>query len=355
MVWRQPIGLGWSSFAIAHGRAVTQEQRGENELVVCYDPFNGRALWAHTNKVRFSEPLGGDGPRATPTLVSNRVYALGATGILDCFALSDGTLVWSRDTLKEAGASNLVWGKSSSPLVFNDLVVVSGGDSGPLLLAFNKNTGALVWRGGNGSSSYASPVLANVGGRTQILSVNAQSVTGHDPEDGAVLWDYPWPGGFPKCSQPVAIGPDKVFISAGYGVGCALLQLKAQPDGRLETSEVWKNRNMKTQFANVAVRDGFIYGLDEGILACVELETGKRRWKDGRYGHGQMLLVEDVLLVQMESGPVALVEANPNAFHEIARTPALKSKTWNNPALTGKYLLVRNDQEAICFELRLRQ
>lgn len=353
-LWRQPVGLGWSGFAIVGGRAITQEQRGENELVVCYDLLSGQPVWAHTNKVRFSEMLGGAGPRATPTIVSNRVFALGATGILDCFDLSEGKPVWSRDTLKENQLENITWGKSSSPLVFDNLVVVSGGEAGPLLLAFQKDSGAAVWRGGNGRSSYASPVLASLAGRRQILSVNARNVTGHDPIDGAVLWEYSWPGDFPKCSQPVAVAPDKVFISAGYGLGAALLQLQPAADGKFTASEAWKNRGMKTQFANVAIRDGFVYGMDDGILSCIELETGKRQWKDGRYGHGQSLLVEDLLLVQTEPGAIVLVEANPNEHREVARWPALKSKTWNNPVLSGSYLLVRNDQEMACLQLPLR-
>jgi outer membrane protein assembly factor BamB len=352
-LWRQPIGAGWAGWAVAGHRAVTQEQRGEHELVVCYDLFTGKPLWAHTNEVRFSEALGGDGPRATPTIAGDRVFALGATGILDCLELSSGRSLWSRPTLSEAKSENLMWGKSSSPLVVGELVVVSGGETAPSLLAYDRATGTPAWQRGSDRSSYASPVLASLAGRSQILTVNAGSVAGHDAADGRVLWTYAWPGNFPKCSQPVPLPPDRVFISAGYNVGSALLRLKAGDGGAPGVEEIWRKRVMKTQFANVAVLGGFVYGLDEGILLCTALESGERQWKDGRYGHGQLLLAKDLLVIQTEPGPVVLVEANPKEFREVARYPALSSKTWNQPTLAGQFLLVRNDREAVCLKLPL--
>lgn len=352
-IWRRPVGAGWSGFAIAQGRAVTQEQRGANELTVCYRLQDGEPLWVQTNVVRFSEALGGDGPRATPTIAGDRVYVVGATGLLDALEFATGRRIWSRDTLKDADAENLTWGKSASPLVLGDTVVVSGGETGPLLLAYRTDNGEPVWRGGSGRSSYASPAARELAERSQILSVNGDSATGHDPQTGTVLWHYSWPGSFPKCAQPVAVSTNRVFISAAYGLGSVLLELTPEAGGKLAAREVWRSLAMKAKFASVTLRDGFIYGLDDGILACLELETGKRRWKGGRYGHGQVLLVGDLLLVQTEPGDLALVEATPEDFREIARHPALTSKTWNTPALAGDWLLVRNDREAVCFQLPL--
>jgi outer membrane protein assembly factor BamB len=182
-------------------------------------------------------------------------------------------------------------------------------------------------------------------------------VTGHDPADGRILWEYSWPGNFPKCSQPVPLKEDRVFISAGYGAGCAMLQIQAGSGGSMTVEEVWRNQTMKTEFTNVVVRDRYLYGLDDGILACVDLATGQRKWKDraGNYGYGQILLVGDLLLVQSQAGPVALVEATPTRFHELGQLDALHSKTWNNPVLAGKYLVVRNDREAACYELPLEE
>lgn len=353
-LWRQPVGVGWSSFAVVGSCAITQEQRGDSELTVCYDIDTGRPLWEHANPVRFSEGMGGDGPRATPTIDGGRVYVLGATGVLDCLDGATGKAIWSRDVLKENDLPNLIWGKSSSPLVVDDLVVVSGGDvKKATLLAYKKETGEPAWQAGADKASYSSPLLATLAGVRQILSVNAGSVTGHDPADGHELWSFPWPGEFAKASQPIVLDSDRVFISAGYGLGCSLLQLEAGEAGRMQVRELWHSPHMKTQFTSAVLRDGFAYGLDDGILACVDLATGERKWKGGRYGHGQVLLINDVILVQAESGEIALVAADAAGHNELGRFRALKSKTWNNPALAGGKLLVRNDREAACYELPL--
>ena len=355
-LWRQPIGLGWSSFAISGPRAFTQEQRGENELIVCYQVASGSILWAHTNHVRFSETMGGDGPRATPTVSGGRLYALGGTGILDCLDAASGKLLWSRDTLKENGLPNLVFGKACSPLVFDDLVVVNGGETnGPTLLAYHLNDGSAAWRAGSDKASYSSPTLVTLAGRRQIVSINGGSVTGHDPACGAVLWSYAWSGDWPKCAQPIALPTDRLFVAASFNAGSVLLQISAAPDGKLSVAEKWKNRHMKSEFSNIVTRDGFAYGLDDGILACIDLATGERKWKDGHYGHGHVLLVGDLLLVQTEQGPVAVVEAKPTGFREMANFPALQSKTWNVPVVAGDCLLVRNDQDAACYKLPLAQ
>jgi outer membrane protein assembly factor BamB len=354
-VWRQPIGLGWSAFAVSAPRAITQEQRGEKELIVCYELTTGHVLWSHTNLVRFSEVLGGDGPRATPTVEEGRVYAIGATGILDCLDEATGQLIWSRGALRENGLQNITWGKSCSPLLLDASVIVTGGpEETKSLLAYRKETGEPLWQSGRDEASYCSPSIATIAGQRQIVILNAQSVSGHDPRDGRVLWDYSWRGNWPKVAQPLALENDRVFIAAGYGLGCVMLQLKRSDAGEWSVIELWKNRNLKPKFTNVVRREGCVYGLDDGTLVCLDLATGERKWKDGRYGHGQVLLVEDVLLIQAESGDVVLVEANPNEHRELGRFSAIEGKTWNNPVLAGNYLLVRNDREAACYELPLR-
>jgi outer membrane protein assembly factor BamB len=355
VLWRQAVGLGWSSFAVKGARAVTQEQRGENELVVCYELATGQTLWTHTNHVRFIDKIGGDGPRATPTIAGERVFALGGTGILDCLGLTDGKLVWSRDTLKENHASNLVFGQSSSPLLLDKLVIVSGGQTnGPMLLAYQRDNGSPAWTAGTDEASYSSPTIATLGGQRLVLSLNAGSLTAHDLADGHIQGQYKWNGWGPRCAQPVVLEGDRVLLTAGFGVGSVLLQIKADAGGKLSATEIWKNLKLKTQFSSVVVRDGFGYGLDEGVLACIDLTTGERKWKDGHYGYGQLALARDLLVVQTEPGLVVLVEAKPAAFHELGRVKALNSKTWNTPALAGDFLLVRNYQEAICFKLATR-
>ncbi len=354
LLWRQPIGLGWSAFAVADGAALTQEQRGEEELVAAYDLLSGKMLWSHADPGRYRSVIAGDGPRATPTIAEGRVFTLGAAGRLNCLSWETGEAIWSKDILEGHAEKNNEWGKSCSPLLLEDRVVVSGGGpDGELLAAYHRDTGSVVWQCRAGHSSYSSPLLAELAGARQILILNGKSLTAHDPTTGALLWRHPWPGGHPKVSQPIPLPGDRVFLSSGYGVGCELIRVAKDGQGEFSTGSLWKNGNMKTKFTNAVVRSGFLYGLDDGILACLDLATGERKWKEGRYGHGQILLVEDLLVVQAESGEVALVEINSEALRELGRFPALSGKTWNNPAFSSPYLLVRNDCEAACYELQL--
>jgi len=355
LLWKRPIGAGWSAFAVVGPFAVTQEQLGEQESVVCYRVLTGEVCWVHGDPIDYESVVAGSGPRATPTIVGGRVYTVGATGLLNCLDGATGKLIWQRHTLEDNHAQPNEWGASCSPLVTDGLVVVSpGGTDGRSLVAYDADSGEPVWHGGDDLSGYSSPTLANLAGVKQVLIVNGLSVTGHDLRDGRLLWDYRWGYGEPNVSQPVPIDENRVLISSGYGVGAALLEIVPVDDGQFAVRTIWKSLNLKSKFSNVVLRDGFIYGLDDpGILACVELKTGRRKWKRGRYGHGQIMLVGRTILVQAENGDLALVEATPNRPHELARIPALDDKTWNNPALAGNHLLIRNDQQAACYEVEL--
>ncbi len=352
-LWRRAIGLGWSAFAVVRGRAYTQEQRGAQEWVTCYDLLTGAPVWEHGDPTRFVEWQGGDGPRATPTVLDGQVYALGATGLLNCLDAVTGKPLWQRSVLAEHQLGTNEWAVSASPLIVDSWVVVTGGRGpGPTLIAYDRKTGAPVWKSGDDSASYASPILTSLAGRRVILSNNARSVTATDPLTGKVLLDHPWGSPkWPKASQPVVLGDDRIFVSGGYGMGCQMIQVQTTPDGTLKSEVEWKGVSLKTQFNSVALREGHLYGLDDGLLACVNAGTGKRVWKDGRFGSGQTLLVGNLILVQNERGSVHLCAATPAGFQEFASIPALTSKTWNQPTLAGRFLLVRNDREAACYEL----
>lgn len=359
LLWRQPIGAGWSAFAVAGRYAFTQEQRGQQELVTCYETATGRLIWSHADELRYNSVVAGDGPRATPTVHSGRVHAIGATGRLSCLDAATGEPVWQRDFQQEFQARIPEYGYSASPLVVADrLITVPGGPDGFAVVAFDLATGEIRWRSGKRPSSYASPTVATLAGEQHVLIVHEDALIAYDPVDGAQLWNHLWPGenyGDANVSQPVVIGDDRVLLSKAYGVGCRLLQVEHRPGAaqpwRIHT--LWQNHHLKTKFTNVVVRDDYAYGLDEGILVCLDLADGSRRWKRGRYGHGQIMLVGPHLLIQAESGEVVLVEATPAAHCEVARLNALDSKTWNNPALQGPHLLLRNDREAVCFEISL--
>jgi outer membrane protein assembly factor BamB len=356
-LWRKSIGLGWSAFAVVGGYAITQEQREDKELVVCYEVKTGKVNWKHEHDVRFQDKQGGDGPRATPTIVDGKVYTLGGTGILDCIDGATGKNLWTRDTLAENSLTNLIWGKSCSPLVFDDKVIVTGGkEKKDCLLAYDRETGKPLWKTGDDAASYSSPTLSKLGGKKQILSVNAQSVTGHDPEDGKVLWKFSWPGEMAKVSQPVPLPGDRVFVSAGYNVGCVLLQVSHASSRQWAVEPLWVGRNkMSTQFSNVVIAHNCAFGLDCRQLACIDLETGERKWKGKTYDFGQVMRVGDLIVVQAEDGDVALVECNPHEFKEVAHMPALHGKTWNNPVLSGPYLLLRNDKEVVCYQMPVQE
>jgi len=354
LVWRRPVGAGWSSFAIAQGRAYTQEGRGEEECINCYDLARGEPVWIHAYPARFETTIGGEGPRATPSVAGGSVFALGATGILSCVDASTGEKRWSRNIVEENGARVPEWGKSCSPLVAGERVLVSaGGKGGRSLVAYHASSGERIWSGGDARSGYASPLLAELAGSAQVVVFNSDSVAGHDLETGRVLWSHPWIKEHPNVAQPVALGGGRLLVSSGYGVGAALLEVERAPDGAFRASELWRQRTLKSKLSNIIERQGRVFGLDDGILVCLRLEDGERAWKGGRYGHGQLLLVEDLLIVQAENGDVALVEASEEGHRELGRVSPLSDKTWNHPAFRPPYLLVRNHKEAVCLELPL--
>ena len=355
-LWRISVGEGWGAFCVVGGRAITQEQRGEEEWVTCYDLGTGKVLWHHADKARFTEWQGGDGPRANPTHDAGRLYTIGGTGILNCLEVATGKLLWTRNTLKEHNQKNLQWAIAGSPLIVDGNVIVTGGDKpGPTLVAYDKMTGEPKWKVGDMSATYASPLLATIAGKRVIVDNVATGLLLHDAATGAILLNQKW--GFegpPKCSQPVVLSGDRIFISAGYMMGCTVFQIKADGD-KLSATEVWSNSKMKTQFNSVTPMGDTLIGLDDGPLACIEAATGKRLWKEGKFGNGQHLLVGDLALIQSEPGPVTLAQVSREGFKQLATLNALSAKTWNYPTLAGRYLIVRNDREAACYELPVKK
>jgi outer membrane protein assembly factor BamB len=343
-LWKQPVGGGYASFVVAEGRAFTIEQRRDQEVVAAYQVLTGRELWTHGWKAAFRESMGGDGPRATPTWHQGKIYAQGAEGELRCLDAATGKLVWSKNTLTDTGAPNLMWGMACSPLIVDDTVVAVSGNS---LVAYDKRTGSRVWKALDEKQAYTSPMLATLDGRRQIVTVSAKRAMGLAVEDRAVLWDFPWTTTYDvNSSQPLLVGENRIFISAGYGHGAALLEV-----GAGGARPVWQNIRMKNKFNGSVLHEGHVYGLDEGILACVNIETGVQRWKGGRYGYGQVLLASGHLVITTETGDVVLVKATPERHQEVAQFPAIEGKTWNNPALANGLLLVRNTTEMACFRV----
>ena len=353
-LWRRQVGPGWSSFAVTGDVLYTQEQRGESEEVAAYRVSTGRPIWRHRDPVRFWESNGGAGPRATPTINHNRVYTFGATGILNALDADTGARVWSRNVATDAEKTVPMWGFASSPLVIGDLVVVAASGR---LAAYDAATGKRRWLGPPRPGSYSSPHLFTADGVQQILLLSAAGVTSVSPEDGALLWEQEWDGGGTTIVQPALTGDGDLLINAiatSGGLGLRRLNVTHGSNG-WNVSERWTSTGLKPYFNDFVVHKGHAFGFDGNILACIDLSDGHRKWKGGRYGNGQLILLaaEDLLLVLSEDGELALVKATPDQFTEVARFKAIEGKTWNHPVLVRDTLLVRNGEEMAAFKLAL--
>jgi outer membrane protein assembly factor BamB len=348
-LWRRAIGPGWSSFAVRGDLLYTQEQRGDDEIVSAYKMSTGEPVWRHRDPVRFWESNGGAGPRATPTLNNGRVYAFGATGVLNALDATSGTLIWSRNVAAETKTDVPGWGFASSPLVIDDVVIVAADAT---LVGYDAATGRARWVGPIHHGSYSSPHRTTIDGIPQVLLLGGSGVTSLAPASGALLWEHAWQG--VAIVQP-ALTPDGVVINTigGTGGNGTRRLAVAHGPGGWNVEERWTSNGLKPYYNDFVVHNGYAFGFDGSILACIDMETGKRMWKGGRYGNGQLLLLadQDLLLVLSEEGDLALVSATPDEFKEVARTPVIEGKTWNHPVLVGDVLLVRNGEEMAAFKL----
>lgn len=353
LLWRHPIGGGYASFVVAEGRAFTIEQRRQREVVTSYDMETGYEIWSHSWDAEFRESMGGAGPRATPTWDEGRLYALGATGELYCLEAFDGSVVWSRNILTDNGAANLDWGMAVSPLVVGEkLIVLPGGLLGRSIVAYDKLSGEIIWTSLNDKQAYTSPMLVTLAGHEQILVVSAKRAMGLAVENGSLLWDFAWTTSFDiNATQPIIADKNHFFISSGYDHGATLVEVRKKGPG-FQARAVWQNNRMKNKFNSPVLHQGYVYGLDDGILACLDVRTGERQWKGGRYGYGQLLLASSHLVILTEKGDLVLVKATPERHEETARFSAIQGKTWNNPVLSGGRLLVRNTTEMASFDIR---
>jgi outer membrane protein assembly factor BamB len=352
-VWKQPIGGGHASWVAAHGRAFTIEQRGREEVATAYDVATGREIWTSRWTATFSEHYGGVGPRATPTWSRGEVFILGATGELRALDAATGALRWRTNILDDAGATNLPWGMAASPLVVGDAVVVlPGGSQGRSVVAYDRRSGRRIWSALDDAASYASPMLVTLGGVEQILVFTATRLVGLSLDGARLLWEFAWPSqnGI-NPSQPLVIGDSRVFVSTDSQQGAALIEL-SQQNGVFSVREIWRTNRMKNQFTSSVHHDGFIYGLDDSILACLDASTGALKWKGGRYGFGELLLASGHLVLVTEQGELALIRANPDRLEEIVRFPVLDGPTWNHPAIADGLLLLRNITTMAAFDLR---
>jgi outer membrane protein assembly factor BamB len=360
-LWRRRVGPGWSSFAVVGDRVFTQEQRGANEAVFCFHLATGQEIWSHEDKIRFEEVVAGAGPRATPTFHDGKIYSFGGGGMLNCLDAVTGRKLWSHDATADAKAkesdANIKppqWGFSSSPLVAAGIVTVfAGGKESHGVLAYAAATGEFKWAAGQGTHGYSSPQLANIGGRDQILIISDYGIEAFEPSNGKLVWEHKWYlEGMFRVVQPHVIDGSQVLIGTGMTAGTRLLKLDlatAEP----AITEVWTTKDLKPYFNDFVSLGGYLYGFDNDILVCIDLKTGKKKWKKGRYGHGQALLIDDQgqMLVISDKGEAVLTEVSPDGIQERGKFQAIKGKTWNHPVIAHGKLLIRNGEEMACFEI----
>jgi outer membrane protein assembly factor BamB len=349
-VWRRPVGPGWSSFAVDGDLMYTQEQRGDNEVVACYKASTGQPVWTHSDNARFFESNAGAGPRATPTLANGRVYAFGATGILNVLDTRNGKVIWTRNVAAETNTKIPFWGFSSSPLVLGDTVIVAAAGQ---LVAYETANGNRRWTGPANGGSYSSPHLVTINGVAQVLLTSDGELTSVAVADGKQLWQHQWAAN--TIVQPALMSDGNVLVTS-QEAGIRRIAL-AQNSGAWTIQERWTSNGLKPYFNDFVIHNGHAFGFDGRILSCVDLNDGQRKWKGGRYGNGQLVLLsdQDLLLVLSEEGELALVKATADQFTEVAKFTAIHGKTWNHPVLVGDLLLVRNAEEMAAFRLPLAQ
>ncbi len=350
-IWHRAVGPGWSSFAVHGDLIFTQEQRGENEVVSCYRLSTGKPVWAHRDAARFWESNGGAGPRATPTLSNGRVYSLGATGILNVLDEQTGALIWSHNAAADTESKTPGWGFSASPLVIDDVVIAA---TSGRVVAYDSKTGERRWMGPAGSgTTYSSPQLFTIDGVPQVVLMAGHGPVSFAPADGTVLWHYEWTPGAPIV-QPAMTADGDLLLSEGDNAPLRRISVRHAAGG-WNVEERWRSSGLKPNFNDYVIHNGHAFGFDGSILACIDLKDGKRSWKGGRYGQGQLILLADqnLLLIEAEQGDLALVFATPDQYKEVARISAIEGKSWNHPVLVGDVLLVRNDQQMAAFRLTM--
>jgi outer membrane protein assembly factor BamB len=357
-IWRRPVGPGWGSFALVGNRLCTQEQRDEDEVVVCYDAATGEPIWLHAYPARFWEALGGAGPRATPTYHDGRLYTLGATGVLSCLDAATGEPAWTRNIADDTGARVPDWGFANSPLIVDDLVIVhaAGAPEGRAVVAYDLAAGEPRWFGQAGGASYSSPHLTTIDHVRQIVMITGEGAFGLEAETGDLLWKHEWPatgGSGERVVQPSLLdGGGGILIGTPF-LGTRKIAVSSDASGAWTVDEEWTSRGLKPYYNDLVVHRGTAFGFDGNILAAIDVETGDRAWKGGRYGNGQVLLLpdQDLLLVLSERGELALVRGSAERFEEVARMQALDGKTWNHPIVVGGVVYMRNAEEAAAYRL----
>lgn len=359
-LWRVPGGVGMSGLALRGDRAVTLIQKAKQQWLIALDAKSGKTLWESPLAPEYQNPMG-NGPRATPTIAGDLVFAFTGEGILSAHRFADGKQLWSHHVVKELGGKEAEYGMASSPLVVGEQVIVTAGAPKGTLVAFEAKSGKQLWTAGSDPAGYSSPALLNVGGRSQLVAFTGSSALGVDPAKGTVLWRYPFQTNY-ECNiaTPLEI-KGQLFLSAGENHGSVLLDLK--PDGdKFTLREVWDSFGPKSVLRNEwqtsMLLDGHLYGMDNvggagpiTHLTCIDAATGDRKWQQARFGKGNLIAADGKLWITTMTGELVLVRATPERYEELGRATILGS-TRQAPALSNGRLFLRDDKEIVCLNVR---
>ena len=347
LAWRASgAGDGYSSFAVTGGRLYTLGARGNTEYVLAFDAATGKRLWETAHGRRFNNDRG-DGPRATPTIDGDRVYAFGASGDLSVLDAATGKVVWTQNVLQKFGGSNINWGLSESPLVLSDRILVNAGGRGASIVALKKTDGSLIWKTQNDEPGYSSALLHEVGGLRQAIFFTAERALGVDVNDGRLLWSYDRVANrTANIATPIARG-NRVFLSSDYGTGAALLSIIVD-GGKTSAREVYFTGEMRNHHASSVLVGDYLYGFSSSILTAMHFDTGKPAWRNRSVGKGSLIYADQRLYLYSEQGTVGLADASPSEYREHGRFEIRTGSlpTWSHPVVSGGKLFLR-DQDTI--------
>jgi outer membrane protein assembly factor BamB len=346
VLWKVPVGEGYSQVVSVKGRLYTLTQQGEDQVALAFDGATGKRLWRTRIDREYNDGQG-DGPRSTPTVDGALVYVLSAHGRLAALRTADGQVAWQHDLRAEYGADPPQWGVSTSPLVEGNLLIVNVGGSGnKSIVAFDKATGKPVWTSQGDDAGYSAPIAITVRGVRQVIVFTAGAVVSLSPKDGKLLWRSPWRTDYDvNAATPIFFPPDKLFVSSGYDTGATLFQVRGT-----SAVEVWKSRGMKNQFSSSVLHNGTLYGFDNATLKAIDAATGNERWKQRGFGHGSLILAGGHLVVLSERGKLALVQATPAEYRELGSAQVLEGKCWTAPSLADGKLYVRNEEQLVALD-----
>ena len=344
IAWKANVGTGFTSITIANGRAYTMGNADATDTVRCLDANTGAEIWKHSYAEKLDPNLYEGGPNATPTVGGDRVFTLSKTGRALCLDAAKGTVIWEKEVAKEVGAKKPDWGFSSSPLVEADLVIYNIGAAGT---ALNKKTGDLAWKSGTEVSGYSAGVMFNQGNDRLAIMMTAQNATALNPKTGAIVWSHPWKTMYDINAADAVVSGNKFFLSSGYNHGSSVIEVSDN-----KSTVVWENKNIRNHFASSVVLNGFIYGVDDNQLRCVDFATGDVKWTDKASGKGTLIIADGKLIVLSEKGELIIAEASSESFKPLSRAQILGGKCWTSPALANGKLYARNAKgDLVCVEV----